>query len=438
MRRTILPALIASPVAAVSVAGLALTSTASADTPAVGPETAAVADFRAPNDGVDTSRVYVVSGAEEYDHHFGATTKLATARDRAGSEVVLSTTTADKLATFHGRDQAEKDAGKRCPGFRTFTTKAEAERFIANDLSEKGIEQALALPEVDNQATVDPWLDAVQEQRIRQTITDLSTTFTNRYYASSHGKQASAYVHDTWAQIAGDREDVTVAYDDSCGSDCGTQPNVTMTVQGTEKPDEIVVIGGHLDSISNSGQGDAMRAPGADDNASGTATVTEIARVALASGWQPQRTVVFAGYAAEEVGLVGSNAMAQSFKAEGKNVVGVLQMDMTNYDGGQYDMSVMEDYTNTDLNAFNKEVFNTYPEPKGMTLGSIECVYACSDHASWTSAGYPSSMMSEDVVFPDLHTTGDTLAGTGGTAEHSVKFAQFGLAFLGEMAKTGA
>lgn len=47
-------------------------------------------------------------------------------------------------------------------------------------------------------------------------------------------------------------------------------------------------------------------------------------------------------------------------------------------------------------------------------------------------------MMSEEVVFPGLHTTGDTLSATGGTAEHSVKFAKFGLAFLGELAKTGA
>lgn len=92
-------------------------------------------------------------------------------------------------------------------------------------------------------------------------------------------------------QIAGGRSDVTVAYDSSC-SNCGVQQNVTMTVQGTENPDEVVVIGGQLDSISDSGAGDAMQAPGADDDASGTTTLTEVARVALANGWKPQRTVV--------------------------------------------------------------------------------------------------------------------------------------------------
>lgn len=130
--------------------------------------------------------------------------------------------------------------------------------------------------------------------------------------------------------------------------------------------------------------------------------------------------------------------MATSYAAQAKDVVGVLQMDMTNYDGGQHDMTVMEDYTHKELNSFNREVFSTYLEPQGMTLGSITSGYACSDHASWTSAGYPALMMSEEVVFPGRHTTGDTLSATGGKAEHSVKFARFGLAFLGELARTGA
>ncbi|WP_462418776.1 M20/M25/M40 family metallo-hydrolase [Kytococcus sp. Marseille-QA3725] len=433
MRRTTLTALVAAPVAALSVTGMGLSSTALASSPFMGAESAAVADFQAPNGGVDESTVYVVTSADEHAQHFGAAQELDTVRDAAGQELVISRTTADRVPEMN-----RAEAGERAPGFRTFSTRAEAEQFVADDRSAEGISKTLELPPVDNQKTVEPWLEEVKEERIRQSITDLSTNWPNRYYSSSHGKQASAYVHDAWTKIAGDREDVKVAYDESCGSDCGVQQNVTMTVEGTENPDEIVVIGAHFDSVSDSGQGDDMDAPGADDNASATATVTEIAQVALANGWKPKRTVVFAAYAAEEVGLVGSNAMAQSYASEGKNVVGVLNMDMTNYDGGSTDMALMQDNVNTELNAFNEEVFNTYLEPKGMTLGALECGYGCSDHASWTSAGYPATMMSESELFPQLHTPQDTLENTGGTAEHSVKFAQFGLAFLGEMAKTGA
>lgn len=432
MRRPTARALLATPVAALSLTGLALSPMAGASLP-FGPETVAVADYTAPHGGVDESTRYVVTSAAEHDDHFAAAARVDTVRDASGQELVISKTTADRIPAMNSAV-----AGERAPGFRSFATLAEAEAFIASDRSAEAVQQQLALPAIDNQATVSPWLEEVQESRIRQTITDLSTSWPNRYYASSHGKAASAYLHDAWSAIAGEREDVTVAYDESCGSDCGVQQNVTMTVQGTENPDEIVVIGAHYDSVSNTGSGDSMQAPGADDNASATATVTEVAQVALANGWKPKRTVVFAAYAAEEVGLVGSGAMARDHAAQGKNVVGVLNLDMTNYDGGSTDMALMQDNTNTELNSFNSELFDTYLVPKGMTLGTMECGYGCSDHASWTAAGYPASMVSESELFPQLHTTGDTLENTGGTADHSVKFAQFGLAFLGEMAKTGA
>src|SRR5690606_33407391 len=74
------------------------------------------------------------------------------------------------------------------------------------------------------------------------------------------------------------------------------------------------------------------------------------------------------------------------------------------------------------------------------TRGTETCGYACSDHASWTAAGYPAGMMFEAGdpagYFPYIHSPFDTLANMGESAQNSVKFAQFGLAFLGEMAKT--
>src|SRR3546814_4944536 len=80
--------------------------------------------------------------------------------------------------------------------------------------------------------------------------------------------------------------------------------------------------------------------------------------------------------------------------------------------------------------------------PMGHTRGTYTCGYGCSDHASWTNAGYPAAMMFEagdpDGSLPYIHTTGDTLAMMGDTAQPSVKFAKFALAFLGETAKTRA
>jgi hypothetical protein len=169
--------------------------------------------------------------------------------------------------------------------------------------------------------------------------------------------------------------------------------------------------------------------------------LTEVIRIALASGWQPRRTVKFMGYAAEEVGLRGSNAIATSFSNQGKNVVGVLQLDMTNYKSGPVDdMQLITDYSNATLKTFLTDLFDEYLAPMGLSRGTYTCGYGCSDHASWTSAGYPAAMMFEagdtGGYNPNIHTANDTLANMGESAGHSVKFAQLGLAFLGELGKT--
>ncbi|MEZ5545506.1 MAG: M28 family peptidase [Lysobacteraceae bacterium] len=79
-------------------------------------------------------------------------------------------------------------------------------------------------------------------------------------------------------------------------------------------PDEIVVMGGHLDSISNvkrpgNPQNASARSPGADDDASGIAVMTEALRVAWAMA-ETQRTVKFMAYAAEEVASTARKAIA--------------------------------------------------------------------------------------------------------------------------------
>jgi len=68
--------------------------------------------------------------------------------------------------------------------------------------------------------------------------------------------------------------------------------------------DEIVVIGAHYDHLGREPDGEIMR--GANDNASGVATILEIARLWQAQGYRPARSVLFAAWDAEEIGLLGS------------------------------------------------------------------------------------------------------------------------------------
>lgn len=382
--------------------------------------------------------VYIVTSDATWQGIRGLARGVATPRDSTGMPLVIAETRADRLGDI-SRYVHENE--RRCGGYFAFPDRAQAEAFVRGDRAKLAMaKSALARYALDNQATVGRWLPQVQEQRLYDTINHLSR-YRNRYYASSHGRTSAEWIRDHWQSLAAGRSDVTTELFTAC-STCSTQPSVILTIRGWDLPDEVVVLGAHLDSINGNTRNDPNQlAPGADDDASGIATLTETLRIALADGWQPRRTVKFMGYAAEEVGLRGSNAIAQSFRASGVNVVSVLQVDMTNYKSGAVtDMKLISDYSNTDLKNFFVTLFDTYLAPMGLTRSSTACGYACSDHASWTNAGYPAAMMFEagdpGGSFPYIHTPYDTLATMGESAQHSVKFTQFALAYLGETAKT--
>jgi aminopeptidase YwaD len=83
--------------------------------------------------------------------------------------------------------------------------------------------------------------------------------------------------------------------------------NVLAVVPGTDPVlgDEVVVIGAHLDHMGQVPFRDRWY-PGADDNASGTAVLLEVARAVARSPTKPKRTLLFAAWNAEELGLIGS------------------------------------------------------------------------------------------------------------------------------------
>ena len=356
-------------------------------------------------------------------------------RDSVGSDLVLARISAHQLTDV---SEFIHQKERRCGGYFAFDSIAEADAFLRADQSHKAMTATAITYTIDNQATVNPWLPQVSEPNIRGTMSHLSTGYPNRYYASSFGVTSATWIRDTWLGLANGRSDVSAELFTNCGN-CGGQPSVILTIQGNELANEVVVLGGHLDSISNSGSGDAMNAPGADDDGSGIATLTEVLRIAMASGWKPKRTVKFMGYAAEEVGLRGSAAIASQFKSQGVNVVGVLQLDMTDYrTGSPVDMQLITDFSNPALQQFLRDLFDTYLLPLGMSRGTYTCGYACSDHASWTANGFPSAFMFEGGDFPNIHTVNDTLPNLGNTATPAVAHTKLGLAFLGELAKSGA
>lgn len=278
--------------------------------------------------------------------------------------------------------------------------------------------------------TINRLLPNLAKENIVDTITYLSTNFSNRYYTTSGGTGASDGLKARWeAIVAG----LPYAQVNQIAHTGYPQKSVEVVLTGAVKPEDIVVIGGHLDSTIGSTTENSI-APGADDDASGIATLTEVMRIFVSEGVQPNRTVKFYAYAAEEVGLRGSGDIADTAAANGDNVVGVMQLDMTNYDGATNDITLMTDYTSATQNTYIASILDTYLP--GISYGYDSCGYGCSDHASWTSAGFPASMPFETPMSqynPRIHTSNDTLANMDSTGSKALKFAQMALAYTIEL-----
>ena len=103
--------------------------------------------------------------------------------------------------------------------------------------------------------------------------------------------------------------------------------NILGKIEG-KNPNEIVIIGAHYDHIGYDPmlEGDQIY-NGADDNASGVQAVLQVARAFLATGEQPERTVIFAFWDGEEKGLLGSRYFAMNYP-DIKKVKGYLNYDM--------------------------------------------------------------------------------------------------------------
>ncbi len=160
--------------------------------------------------------------------------------------------------------------------------------------------------------------------------------------------------------------------------------NVIAEIPGSEKPDEVVIVGGHLDSWDG--------ATGATDNGTGCATTMEAARLLVQSGAQPKRTIRFMLWGGEEQGLLGSAAYVKAHKDEMAKISAVLVHDGgTNYCAGITATPTMK----AQLESVFAPVTNLDPEMpfkvrevKGLSGGG-------SDHASFLAANVPGFFWSQ-------------------------------------------
>lgn len=111
--------------------------------------------------------------------------------------------------------------------------------------------------------------------------------------------------------------------------------NILARISGTDETlkNEYVVVGAHMDHLGIDMTGDVLN--GADDNASGTAVVMETARVMKLNQFRPKRTIVFALWAAEEEGLLGSKYYTENPVYPLEKIVTNINLDMEGHGTGK-------------------------------------------------------------------------------------------------------
>ncbi|MFL6213854.1 MAG: M28 family peptidase [Blastocatellia bacterium] len=131
-------------------------------------------------------------------------------------------------------------------------------------------------------------------------------------------------------------ENLTVSFKTDVSKINGNTANVVALLPGSDPQlaSEYVVIGAHYDHLGLGGPGSLAANPegqihhGADDNASGTSALLELARVMAASRGQFKRSIIFIAFSGEELGLLGSAAYVKNSPVPVTSIVAMLNMDM--------------------------------------------------------------------------------------------------------------
>jgi hypothetical protein len=208
--------------------------------------------------------------------------------------------------------------------------------------------------------------------------------------------------------------------------------NVIAIQYGTEFPNEYVVCGAHYDSFTYES---IDIAPGADDNASGTAGILETARIL--SQYEFKRSIIYCAFSAEEVGLIGSGYFAEQCATQGMNIVGYFNLDMTGYLAPESEIihiDVNHSVSSQPLANYYINICEVYfPE---LSVESSSIYYGGSDYASFSDVGYRSIHPHEDyqIYNPYIHTQGDTIGTSVNSPELVEVFTRANIASIATLA----
>ncbi len=322
----------------------------------------------------------------------------------------------------------------RCGGFFDITDQSTSRPLSAISRAKSAFDLKLASRELKQSAWIEPLINEVQPKLIEEAVLHLSQNFPNRFYDSPYGLDSAQWILNRFRELAKNRADIST----EIVKHKFKQFSIIVRIAGTQFPDERIILGAHQDSVNweDTGPLASLPAPGADDDASGVAVLLEVFRLLAQSPYRPARTIEFMAYAGEELGLLGSQAIAERYSTERKKVGAVLQFDMTGFPGsGSNRITLIKDFTHAPLTDFVRKLVTTYLKVQSQ---DDKCGYGCSDHASWNRYGFPAAFPFEagqDNHLTEIHTTRDTVKDAKLDFNFASLFAKLGLAYAIELSR---
>ena len=257
--------------------------------------------------------------------------------------------------------------------------------------------------EPDGQAPAVPaWLELVSSERIMEHIIALSGEDT-REVASRGAVQAANYIVASLRASGWSVEKHSFNIDTRSGT--VTVTNVTADYPGAADSDSVIILCTHYDSRAEEPGG---HAPGADDNASGTAVLLELARVLPgidggAAG--PRVKLLFFG--GEEDSMLGSTRFVSGIGHERNRIIGAVNVDMIGYDSeGPKDFVIFTDHASRGL---AQTVADCAGRISRLRCETTLTSYANSDHGAFWNGGVRAISIWEGYDHnPYYHSSHDT------------------------------
>lgn len=279
--------------------------------------------------------------------------------------------------------------------------------------------------------TIREMLDQVNMDSLKATVQHLQD-YGSRIWDSNNAFAASDWIAGRMQALGLEVEQQPFYANTWMGSG-NAAPNVIGIQRGTLYPDTYVVCGSHFDSFSYEAMFGGGTAPGADDNATGVASVLESARIM--TKYEFEYSIIYCAYGCEEMGLYGSEAYASRCQEQGMDIIGYFNNDMNGYlYGDQIHIDCIYPNSVEPIGTYYMNVGEVYyPE---LPIRHVNFNQGDSDHTSFNNHGYMGIYPFEDYenYSPYIHTPNDMIGTSVTSFEMSQQYCQMNIACLAEIA----